>query len=203
MADDVSAARPGQILAGDRAHTIDNADDAILVAAALRDRQQFAVIYHRYADRLYAYALARTGSASVADDIVSDTMVEALTALERFDPHRGSLAAWLFTIASRRIVDRKRARDRFRRALSRIGVADGHEDDVADMAIRNDEARRVRAALRRLPEIERDIVLLRYAADLNSTQIGEILDLSAGAVRMRLSRAMRRLAGQLGIDTDE
>ncbi len=201
MEDDVpaaGAARQQVIL--NRTHPASNTADAMLADAALRDRQMFASIYQRYADQLYAYALARTGSTAVADDIVSDTMVEALTALERYDPRRGSLAAWLFTIAGRRIIDRRRDQSRFRRALSRLGKTETHSDDIADAAVRSDEARRVLAALADLPASDRELIILRYAADLNSTQIGEVLGLSAGAVRMRLSRVMKRLANQLGTD---
>ena len=71
-------------------------DDAALVAVACRDRREFARLYERYADRLYRYALAQTGSAVAADDIVSETMVAALEGLSRFDSTRGSFAGWLF-----------------------------------------------------------------------------------------------------------
>lgn len=175
-------------------------DESALVAAALRDRHEFATIYERYADRLYSYTLARTGDATLADDVVGDVMVDALAGLERFDPARGSLAAWLFTIAGRRIVDRQRAHGRFRRAIHRFRTSDESHDDAAETVIRNEEAQRVRAALALLPETDREIVLLRYAAGLDSTQIGETLGLSPGAVRMRLSRARQRLAERLGAD---
>jgi len=177
-----------------------NSNDASLVAAALLDRHKFAIIYERYADALYAYAFARTGSAAIADDVVSDTMVEALASLERYDSHRGSLAAWLFTIAGRRIIDRHRATGRFHRALSRLKPVLGTADDVAEIAIRNEEAGRVRLAVADLPTDDREIIYLRYAAGLNSSEIGEMLGLSAGAVRMRLSRVTKRLANQLGTD---
>lgn len=184
----------------DKEQSASGSDDASLVAAALLDRHAFAIVYQRHADALYAYALARTGSAAVADDVVSDTMVEALASLERYDSHRGSLAGWLFTIAGRRIIDRHRASGRFHRALSRLRSHIEPDDDVAEMAIRNEEAGRVRAAVARLSGDDREIILLRYAAGLNSREIGDTLGLSAGAVRMRLSRATKRLANQLGTD---
>ncbi len=88
-------------------------DDAALVAMALVDRAAFGHLYTRYADRLYWYALGRTGSDAVADDVVLDTMMAALEGLRRFDPTRGSFAGWLFTIAARRIADRDRSHRRF------------------------------------------------------------------------------------------
>jgi RNA polymerase sigma-70 factor (ECF subfamily) len=175
--------------------------DVALVAAALRDRQQFARLYERYANRLFRYALARTGSRQVADDVVSDTMVAAMESLDRYNPSRGSVVAWLFTIAARRIADRQRAQGRFRRVMSRLVHVDTAED-TATQIIRGDDAARVNAALAALSEAERELVLLRYSAELNSTQIGEVLGITPGAVRMRLSRTLDRLAIELGTDDE-
>lgn len=172
--------------------------DAALVASALRDRQQFAPLYERYADRLYRFARDRTGSPTVADDIVGETMLAALEGLSSFDPARGSFAGWLFTIARRRLADRQRRRERFRRLIQRAGRPNTDTgDDILDDTIRWEDARLVRQLLETLPEQDRELVLLRYSAGLNSTEIGEALGISAGAVRTRLSRARQRLSEQL------
>ena len=174
--------------------------DLALVAAALRDRAAFALLYERYADQLYWYALGRTGSETVADDVVSETMIAALEGLHRFDPGRGSLAPWLFTIASRRIADRERSHGRFWRAAMRWWRPSEMVEDTASTVERDEDARRVRQALSTLSTEDRELVLLRYSAELNSRQIAEILGLSSGAVRMRLNRLRERLASELGTD---
>jgi hypothetical protein len=63
-------------------------DDAVL-ASKRSDPAAVALLYQRHADRLYRYALERTGSPAVADDIVGDTMVAVLERLDQFDPARG------------------------------------------------------------------------------------------------------------------
>jgi RNA polymerase sigma-70 factor (ECF subfamily) len=85
--------------------------------------------------------------------------------------------------------------------MSRLAHADT-EEDTATEVMRGDEAARVHTALATLSETERELVLLRYSAELNSTQIGEVLGITPGAVRMRLSRALDRLAIELGTDDD-
>jgi RNA polymerase sigma factor (sigma-70 family) len=69
----------------------------------------------------------------------------------------------------------------------------GAEDDALETVVRLDEAERVHEALDRLPPGEREVVLLRYSAGLNSADIAAALGISHSAARQRLSRAMRRL----------
>lgn len=171
--------------------------DEDLVAAALVQPAVFERLYERYADRLYRYALSRTGSGTAADDIVAETMVAALEHLERFDPAKGNFATWLFTIAGRRIADRGRARGRLWRYLRRRPEQTLVDDDPLDAVIRSDDRARVRAAVNRLSESHREIILLRYVADL------PILGTTEGAVKMRLQRALRNLANDLGDDRDK
>ena len=172
--------------------------DSTLAAAALDDRRQFAHLYERYADRLYRFARARTGSATVADDIVSDTMLAAMEGLAGFDPQRGTFAGWLFTIARRRMADRGRKRTRFRRLIERSSHRPtSAQDDMLDDTIRREEAQMVRQLLDGLSERDRELVLLRYSAGLNSTEIADALGMTSGAVRTRLSRTLQRLATTL------
>jgi RNA polymerase sigma-70 factor (ECF subfamily) len=179
---------------------VDVSDDAALVAAACGDRREFAILYERYADRLYRYALARTGSDAAADDIVSETMVAALEGIGRFDPDRGTVAGWLFAIAARKLADRGRRRSRARRLLGRLRGHDGADEDALETVIRGEDAALVRRLLAGLSKRDRELVLLRYSAGLNSVEIAEALGISSGAARVRLSRVLRRLAAELGDD---
>jgi len=174
--------------------------DADLVLAAQRDPHAFEPLYLRYADRLYRYAAGLTGSTHLADDVVSDTMMAAFEHLARFDPARGSFAGWLFTIARRRVADDQRRFGRLRRAFSRHGPEPNVDEDILSGVIRSEDAARLRAALRRIPRNDREVLLLRYVAGLSGPEIAAVLNISAGAVRVRLHRALRRLANELGED---
>lgn len=174
--------------------------DADLVSAALSDPELFAELYRRYADRLYRFALARTRSPATADDIVSETMIAALEQLGRFDPERGAFAAWLFTIASRRIADRGRAHRRFWRAVARAWRSEPPDDEPVDWLIRDEEERAVRDAVDCLDEDDREILLLRYSAGLTSTEIGDRLGITPTNARVRLQRARQRLTRHLGLE---
>ena len=172
--------------------------DEQLARLALRQRDAFGELYLRYSDRIFRYAAGRTGSRAVADDVLNDTMVGALEGLHRYDADKGSFASWLFTIASRRVADHERRRVQFWRFIHRrhsIAV----NDDLLDALIRAENQEHVRLAVQRLPPRQREIVLLRYVAELSFRDVGRVLGVSEGAARMRVNRALRRLAEEMGV----
>ena len=176
---------------------VEDVCDEHLAVASQTDAHHFTAIYERFADRLYRYALERTRSPQAADDVVSETMLAAIESIARFNPDRGSLAAWLFTIARRRLADRQRARNRMFRLLNRFKIEGSTSaEQSSDRAV--ESAIDVRAALSRLSASDREVLLLRYSADLPTIQIAEVLEISHGATRVRLSRALDRLRQELG-----
>ncbi len=176
-------------------------DDATLVAAARADRQAFAAIYLRFADRLYRYALARSASPALAEDVVSETMLAALEGIGRFDARRGTLGGWLFGIAHKRLADRARRQTRWLRAADRLrgqqGVDAAGADAAWDTAQRGEAAQVVTQLLATLDDRDRQIVLLHYSAELTSVEIGEVLQMRPGTVRQRLSRALHAMQQQI------
>ncbi|HEX5165549.1 MAG TPA: sigma-70 family RNA polymerase sigma factor [Thermomicrobiales bacterium] len=174
--------------------------DEALAVAARTDAECFSQLYLRYSNRIYRYAISRTRSATAADDIVSDTMMSALEGINGFNPDRGSFASWIFTIASRRIADRDRKSRQFWRYLARRGHHEEHDEDALTTTLRLERRDDVRQAISRLTDQHQQVVLLRYVAELPIATIGEILDISEGAVKMRLQRALKRLAVELGGD---
>ncbi|MEZ4571782.1 MAG: sigma-70 family RNA polymerase sigma factor [Thermomicrobiales bacterium] len=173
--------------------------DEQIVALALDDPGYFRMLYQRYADRVYWYAIARTGSETVADDVVSESMLAALEHLERWDPERGSFAAWLFVIAQRKAVDQQRAYQRIRRLVTRMQHIrePQNERDALDQILEREQASEVQEALKRLPARDREVISLRFAGGLSGEEIAAVLGISHVAARKRLSRAQQRLAAQM------
>ena len=136
--------------------------------------------------RVYAYVAYRIGDGADAEDVTGDTFERAWRYRKSFDPSRGEPIAWLLGIA-RRCID-----DFFnqRREL----LADPPEP-VAPGDVEEDTARRLRlaAAMSVLDERERELIALRYGADLSAPQIGDLLELQSTAVRVALHRALGRL----------
>lgn len=177
-----------------------SATDEALAIAARDDVRHFELLYERYADRIYAYALSRTGSPEIADDLVGDTMIAALENLHRFDPERGAFSTWIFTLATRRIADQQRAHHRFWRYVTMRWRPDPAAIDTTEWAARTEDIDRVRGAVGRLTGSHQEVVALRFVADLPISGIASVLGISEAAVKMRLQRALQNVAAMLEED---
>jgi RNA polymerase sigma factor (sigma-70 family) len=140
--------------------------------------------------RVYAYVAYRIGAGSEAEDVTSETFERALRYRESFDPRKGTPIAWLLGIARSTLAGRRLRVHEQLDAEAAVGT-DEIEDQVA---ARLD----LQAALERLEERDRELISLRYGADLSSKQIGELLGLEPGAVDVSLHRARSRLRAALG-----
>ena len=139
--------------------------------------------------RVYAYVAYRLGDGPDAEDVTSETFERALRYRKSFDHRRGDPAAWLIGIARRCIADAAVKRDIPTGELPELEIA-GHADPAH---ARLDLAR----ALTDLDERDRELIALRYGADLTAKQIGELLDLKTNAVEVALHRALGRLRRML------
>jgi len=146
-------------------------------------------------ERVYLYVSYRLGHGPDAEDVTSEVFERALRYRASFDPRRGPFLAWLFGIARRLIAEAAAARA----AVPPPELAPPTPGDLAD-----DAARRltVAAAVSALPERDRDLIALRFGADLTARQIGQILAIDTHAAEVALGRALERLRARLG-DADE
>jgi RNA polymerase sigma-70 factor, ECF subfamily len=137
--------------------------------------------------RVYGYAAYRLGDGADAEDATSDTFERALRYRSSFDPSRGSATAWLIGIARRAVDD----------ILAQRSTVDADPPEQSyverDAALKLDLAR----ALRRLDVRDRELLSLRFGADLTARQIGEQLEMRTNAVEVALHRALARLRSYL------
>lgn len=168
--------------------------DLPAVLAAQAETAAFAVLYRRYLDRVYAYAFYQLGDHHDAEDATERTFLAALAALPGFRDEGSSFRAWLFRIAHNTVANVHRARSR-RRSVPLPDEFDraAPNADPASLVARAEEQRRVLRAIAGLPEDRRQVILLRFVDGLSIREIGEVLDRSAGAVRVLQHRALRDL----------
>jgi RNA polymerase sigma-70 factor (ECF subfamily) len=137
--------------------------------------------------RVYAYCAYRLGDGPEAEDVTGETFERALRYRDSYDPGKGSPIAWLIGIARRLLQERRGPVSR--PDPTEAVVADDHERTLLRLTIA--------AALRTLDERDRELIALRYGADLSARQIGELLGLQANAVDVALHRARERLRAVL------
>lgn len=141
--------------------------------------------------RLYAYVAYAVGDGPDAEDLTSEAIERGLRYRDSYDPARGTPLTWLIGIARRCLADR---------ALRPVPVP---RDDLPEQPTTQDVAGEatvrlsVRAAVARLAPRERELVALRYGADLTARQIAELLELKTNAVEVALHRLHARLREEL------
>jgi len=139
--------------------------------------------------RVYAYVAYRIGDGPDAEDVTSATFERALRYRSSFDPRRGDAASWLIGIARRCIADAVQRSDTPTGDLPEL-PGESHEE----LALSRLD---LCAAVARLDERDRELLALRYGADLTARQIGELLELKTNAVEVALHRALRKLRDRL------
>ena len=140
---------------------------------------------------VYAYVAYRIGDGADAEDVTSETFARALRYRESYDPGKGEPIGWLIGIARRCIVDAV--------SMRHTDEFDEDTDIAAPGDLEQDSLRRLslRAAVAVLDEPTRELVALRFGADLTAKQIGELTGRSTNAVEVALHRALARLRTEL------
>lgn len=164
-----------------------------LVRRALRgDRDAFKLIVLRHQGGLAELVFRQTGDRVGTEDMVQEAFLRAYRALDRFDA-RFRLSTWLARIAL------NVARDHGRRAkvredgLSRVAPARGGGPTPLEVAARNEAKDHVGQALTRLPDPQREVVVLATYGGLTQREIAGVLELPLGTVKTRHRTALLRL----------
>ena len=172
----------------------------LLKAVRRGDPGAITRLYRAEQPRLLRVLQAEVGDA--AEDVASQTWLEIMRTIDRFEGDARGFRSLLFTIARRRVNDHRRRR--IRRPASPTEPMELYVVQDAGPGVENEALARVGAddAIRILQDIldpqDVEIMLLRVVADLPAEDVAAIVGLSPGAVRVRQHRAVKRLATALG-----
>ena len=157
------------------------------------------VLYDAYLPRVYRYCLARVSSREDAEDLAEDIFVKVLGAIDGFewrpigDGDRSPFAAWLFRIAHNHVVSfHRRAATRGPTAELSEAIEDRHRgpQELAETSLAIEE---VFEAVRALPDAQREVILLRFAAGLTVAETAEALDKRQTNVKVLQHKGVQRL----------
>jgi RNA polymerase sigma-70 factor (ECF subfamily) len=137
--------------------------------------------------RVYAYVAYRIGDGPDAEDVVGEVFERALRYRSSFDPQQGAPVAWLIGIARNVLAERGT-----RKSLVSVELTD---DLVGAGDVESDTLRRLElvAAVTQLSDADRELIALRYGADLRVRHVAAIVGSRTNAVEVALSRARGRL----------
>lgn len=169
--------------------------EAALLARARRgDEAAFSDLIEAHYERIHRTAWRWCGNRSDAEDIAQEVCVKVGQGLSRFDG-RASFSSWVYAITLNAVRDHQRAgtrRGRQARALAEVSRSEAHPDQE-DAAATSE----LWAAVRRLPEQQRDAVLLVYAEDLTHAEAARIMGIKEATVSFHLHQARKTLRGLL------
>lgn len=167
-------------------------EEAALLAAARDDEQAFVRLYDFYFPKIYAFVARRVGQREETEDIVSEVFLRATAALPGF--REGTkFGGWLFRVATNLVIDRSRRRLRTRQteageaeALPDRGPA---PDEIAQTLLDRAVLERILAGL---PARDREILHLKYFAELDNEEIAAAMGITPNHVGVLLFRAVQK-----------
>jgi len=172
----------------------------LVARAAQRDAEATSALLAQLRPGLIRYCRARLGRVggayTTADDVAQEVCLAVLRALPRYREQGRPFSAFVYAIAANKVADAQRAAVRASAAVATT-PADLDRPDAApgpeQQAVTADLARRLSALLDRLPQAQREIVLLRVAVGLSADEVGAVMGMTATAVRVAQSRGLAQL----------
>lgn len=169
-------------------------DEVTLVRIARADPAAFGELYKRYLARIHSYMRSRAHSAEDAADLTEQVFQNALVALPKYQNTGVPFAAWLFRIARNVATDahrRKRPTTSWDVLPESLHPSDGEDPEV--VVLRREATARVREMLAGLEPDKRELLMLRFVADLTLREIASVVGKSESHVHKQLTVTLQSL----------
>lgn len=188
----------------------DHGLDDLLQRARRQDPAALSKLVELYSPRVFGLLYRLTGTRDAAEDLLQETFLRVVRMIGQYE-HLGKFESWLFRIAANVARDRARRLGRRPEVDLPAGAPDDRDMPIVadpgadsenphDRVVRSEDRQRLADELQRLPEIHREIILLRHYADMSFQEIADLLGIPLGTALARAHRALRRLRSEL---TDE
>lgn len=171
--------------------------ESLLLRAQRGDREAAGELLGQLRPQLVRYCRSRLGrfggSFDAADDVAQEVCLAVLTALPRYRDQGRPFAAFVFGVAAHKVVDAQRAAQRRPVPTERLPEREDVSPGPEEVAVFAEDAALARSLLDLLAPQAREIITLRVSAGLSADEVGAVLGMSAGAVRVAQHRALSRL----------
>ncbi|MGH3066099.1 MAG: sigma-70 family RNA polymerase sigma factor [Gaiellaceae bacterium] len=187
-----------------RRHHAHLSDEALVALVARGDEDALAELYDRVGRIAYGLALRVLRDERHAEDAVQEAFLQVWRSAATFRAERAKASTWILTLVHRRAVDLVRREER-RQADpltddSAAGVAPEETDEAAWLRF---ERERVQAALKQLPDVQREALELAYYGGFSQSELADRLGVPLGTIKSRMFAGLARLRELLDESTQE
>ena len=172
-------------------------DEALVALMARSEQSALAELYDRYGRIAYGLSLRVLRDESLAEDAVQEGFLAVWRTAARFMPERGKASTWILTLVHRRAVDVVRREERRRADTLEYAPEQGGGDVHEDAWLRL-QRERVQAALKQLPDQQREAIELAYYGGFSQSELAERLGQPIGTIKSRMFAGLARLRELLG-----
>lgn len=154
------------------------------------DKEEFGEIYRTFLDKIYRFVFFLVHDEALAEDITQNTFLKAWKNIRSFDTKRGTMQAFLYSIARNLVIDNQRKKKAIRLEIEIEGLVPSNEN-LEENVINAESYRELRKTMEKLPDEDREIVALKYFEDMEYPEIAKITGKKEGAIRVRIHRALK------------
>jgi len=176
-------------------------EEQLIKRAKSGDNIAISTLYEQHVDQIFRYVAYRVPE-NDAEDITAEVFVKMVESLPKFEYTGAPFEAWLYRIASARVADFHRQRNR--QQIGEINETLSDERPLPEeRMLENQEHKQLREALSNLSEEDQRLLILRFVERKSHEEVAEIMGRSSAAIRTAQHRALKRLAQHLDVKGKE
>jgi RNA polymerase sigma-70 factor (ECF subfamily) len=157
-------------------------EQSLIIRAQQRDQVALTQLYEENFDRIYRYCVIKIGDRTEAEDMTQQVFLNAIKSLPSYKFKGMPFSSWLYRIAHNQVVDYHRKRSRHALVPIDESIASG-EDDPSETAELRLEVEELARATQKLTPAQREVISLRFAAELSVAEVARAMGKSEGAVK--------------------
>jgi RNA polymerase sigma-70 factor (ECF subfamily) len=160
------------------------------------DADAFARLYERFVDRVYSYVFFRLMDEEAAEDLTAEVFMKVWLHLPRYRPETSTILAWIYRIAHNAVIDHYRMR-KPTLPLDDARMVPDRDPQPDEQSERHFENQEVLQAMECLTRDQRDVLVMRFLDGMETDEIAQRVQKSAGAVRALQMRGLQMLSRML------
>ena len=156
------------------------------------NKQDTGYIYAQYRDKVFGFVRSKIYNQTEVEDIVQTVFLKVYSNLDKYDETKASLSTWIYIITRNTVYDYLKDK-RDHPVLELIENTEESEEKTDDSILNNETLEELACALEKLPQNQRDIIILIYYKNLDRRKVAEMFGMTYGQVRYLHDKAIKRL----------